>query len=336
MTTAAQGPQPNPLLIFEAFNSYQRAFALRAAIELEIFTHLASGATTPRELALRAHASERGIRILCDFLTVAGFLTKHGDTYALTRDTAAFLDRRSPMYIGDAAFFLVHPRTVEQFSRLTDAVRKGGTAVGLGNMDPEAHVWVDFAKWMGPMSAMAAPALAQIVDVPGQPMKVLDIAAGPGAYGIEIAKVNPRAEVYGQDWQNVLELSVEHARKAGVGDRYHTIAGSAFEADLGTGYDLVLLPNILHHFDPPTNVVLLKRVRAALKAGGRVATMEFVPNDDRVSPPQAAAFAMTMLGSTEAGDAYTLREYDRMFREAGFGESRAQTLGPQTLIVTNY
>ena len=129
---------------------------------------------------------------------------------------------------------------------------------------------------------------------------------------------------------------MKHARQAGVGDRYHAIPGSAFDVDLGSGYDLVLLPNFLHHFDRATNVKLLKRVRAALKPGGRVATVEFVPNDDRITPPMAAGFSMMMLGSTEGGDAYTFKELDAMFRDAGFGESTAQELGPQTLILTKY
>ena len=81
---------------------------------------------------------------------------------------------------------------------------------------------------------------------------------------------------------------------------------------------------------------LLKRVRAALKPGGRLATVEFVPNDDRISPPAAAAFSMMMLGSTEGGDAYTFKDLDAMFRDAGFGGSEAQPLRPQTLILTKY
>lgn len=336
MATQTAAHEPSPLLIFDALNSFQRALALKAAIELEVFTHIGAGASSADEIARRAKTSLKGMRILCDFMTIEGFLTKENGAYGLTPDSAVFLDKKSPAYFGSVAHFLTHASHVANFMDLTESVRKGGAVHDQGNMGPEAPVWVEFAKSMAPMSAMGAAAMAQIVNTPGQPMKVLDIAAGPGAYGIEIAKLNPQAQIYGQDWKNVLELSIEHARQAGVADRYHTIPGSAFDVDFGTGYDLILLPNFLHHFDHATNVKLLKKVRAALKPGGRLATVEFVPNDDRISPPSAASFSMMMLGSTEGGDAYTLKELDAMFRDAGFGESAAQPLGPQTLILTKY
>lgn len=335
-SSAPSGNEPNPLPIFDALNGYQRATALKAAIELEVFTLIGAGVVTAAELAKRAQTSPKGMRILCDYMTIQGFLTKQDNIYSLTPDSAVFLDKKSPAYMGSIAFFLLHPVHISNYMDVTSAVRKGGAVSGEGNMGPEAPIWIDFAKFMTPVAAMVSAPLAQIVNTPGQAMKVLDIAAGPGAYGIAIAKLNPKAEVYGLDWKNVLALSIEHAKQAGVGDRYHGIPGSAFDVDLGSGYDLVLLPNFLHHFNHETNVKLLKRVRAALKPGGRVATVEFVPNDDRISPATAAGFSMMMLGSTEGGDAYTLKELDAMLRDAGFGESTAQELGPQTLILTKY
>jgi hypothetical protein len=80
----------------------------------------------------------------------------------------------------------------------------------------------------------------------------------------------------------------------------------------------VLLTNIFHHFDMPTCEKLMRRVHGALKPGGRAITLEFVPNEDRVTPPTAAAFSLIMLAGTDAGDAYTFSEYEKMFQNVGF------------------
>jgi ubiquinone/menaquinone biosynthesis C-methylase UbiE len=149
-------------------------------------------------------------------------------------------------------------------------------------------------------------------------MQVLDIAAGHGLFGIEVAKLNPSAQITGLDWAAVLQVALENARKAGVDSRYTMLPGSAFDVAYGGPYDAVLLTNFLHHFDHATNVGLLKKVHAALKPGGRAATLEFVPNEDRISPPVPAAFSLTMLASTASGDAYTLSELTAMYQEAGF------------------
>ena len=114
---------------------------------------------------------------------------------------------------------------------------------------------------------------------------------------------------------------------AGVSGRYTTRPGSAFETDLGSGYDFVLLTNIFHHFDMPTCETLMRRVYASLKPGGKAVTLEFVPNEDRVTPPAAAAFSLNMLVGTDAGDAYTFSEYEKMFANTGFAKT---TLHPVT------
>ncbi len=157
---------------------------------------------------------------------------------------------------------------------------------------------------------------------------MLDIAAGHGLFGITLAQHNPNAEVVAVDWPNVLAVAEENAQAAKVAARYRTVRGSAFDVDYGNGYDLVLLTNFLHHFDPPTCEKLLHKVHAALAPGGRAVTLEFVPNEDRVSPPIPATFAMVMLGTTPSGDAYTFSEYERMFRNAGFSSSELHPLPP--------
>jgi len=327
---------PTPEIVFEAFNAYQRTFTLTGAIELEVFTHIADGATTARDIASRANADARGMRILCDYLTIQGFLTKNGSSYGLTPESAAFLSKRSPAYMGSIGKFLTTEAHFGHFKNIAAVVRKGGALEGEGNMEANAEVWVEFANSMVPIVMGAAMGLPPMITKPGQPAKVLDIAAGHGMFGIQVASFNTAAKVVAVDWPNVLQVAVANAARAGVTDRYTALAGSAFEVDFGSGYDIVLLPNFLHHFDPPTNVKLLKKIHAAMNPGGTLATLEFVPNDDRVTPPIPASFSMMMLASTPSGDAFTFREFDQMFREAGFGESKIQNMpnSPEQLILT--
>jgi ubiquinone/menaquinone biosynthesis C-methylase UbiE len=329
--------QPNPALIFETLNGYQRTMALKAAIELDIFTAIAEGAKTPAALAIRCQASERGMRILCDYLVVIGFLTKNSQLYGLTNDSAIFLDRHSPAYMGSVAGFLTMPEMMDTSKDLTAVVRKGGTLVNdHGTVAPSDPKWVEFARSMAPMMIPAAEAIAGIVKADsGEKWKVLDIAAGHGMFGITLAKQNPNAEIVALDWPRVLDVATENAAKAGVAARHHRIPGSAFEADFGSGYNLILLTNILHHFDPVMIELLLRKVRASLAPNGRAVTLEFVPNEDRVSPPVPASFALVMLASTPEGDAYTFCEYQRMFRDAGYSaiEQFPLTGMPQTVLV---
>lgn len=328
--------QPSPQLFFQTINAYQRTEGLKAAIELEAFTAIGEGNATAAEIAKRCGASERGTRILCDFLCVMGFLNKDGNRYSLTPDTAMFLDKRSPAYLGGAVEFISSSSLTEGFKNFAETVRRGGTQLAEGGtVAPENPIWVKFARGMAPMMALPAQLLAKLVDpAADRPLKILDIAAGHGLYGIEFAKNNLGAQIVALDWPNVLEVAKENAAAAGVLDRYSTIEGSAFDVDYekggdgGEGYDLVLLTNFLHHFDAPTNEALLRKVHAALADGGRAVTLEFVPNEDRVSPPDAAPFSVMMLGSTPSGDAYTFRELEQMLANAGFSRSELHPLPP--------
>ena len=317
-TAPEQRQQVSPFRLFQAINAYQLTDAIRSAIELDIFTAIGSGHNTPLALARHCGIAERGARILCDFLVVHGFLTKSGQEYALADDSAVFLDRKSPADLGACTRFLLHDSLRNRFLELSDAVRYGG-ATDRSALEPESSVWVDFARSMAPMMMMASQELAKLViGRETRPLKVLDIAAGHGLFGIAVLRANPNAMVTAVDWKNVLEVARENAQKFGVAERYTTRAGSIFEVDIGSGYDLVLIPNFLHHFDVETIETLLRKLHAALVPGGRVATLEFVPDEDRVSPPMPATFSLIMLADTPAGDAYTRAELESMMSNAGF------------------
>ena len=320
MATPSMTNRPTPERIFGLMNAFQNTEALKTGVELDIFTSIGEGANTTQLLAAKTGAAERGVRILCDYLTVMGLLTKENGRYGLTEESALYLDKRSPASLHAVTGFLAaswHKKNVEA---LTEAVRKGGTAGAQGdNSKPQDEVWVAFARSMAKLSIPAANFIADLLGCSeAKPCTVLDIAAGHGNYGITIARKNPNAKIVAVDWPSVLAVAQENAQAAGVSDRHSTRPGSAFDTDLGTGYDVVLLTNIFHHFDMLTCEKLMRRVYDALKPGGKAVTLEFIPNEDRVSPPAAAGFSLNMLVGTDAGDAYTFSEYEKMFSNVGF------------------
>jgi len=338
MATPSITNRPTPERIFTLMNAFQNTQALKTGIDLDVFTAIGEGANTPALLASKIDASERGLRILCDYLTIIGLIAKENGRYLLTDESALFLDRRSPASLLAVTGFLGSPWHKKNTEALTEAVRKGGTAGVQGdNSKPQDEVWVAFARSMAGLTVPAANFIADLLGcAEAKACSVLDIAAGHGNYGITIARKNPNAKIVAVDWPSVLTVAQENAQAAGVSDRYSTRPGSAFETDLGSGYDVVLLTNIFHHFDKPTCETLMRRVYAALKPGGKAVTLEFVPNEDRVTPPAAAAFSLNMLVGTDAGDAYTFSEYEKMFTNTGFAKTTIhQVMGmPQQVLIS--
>ncbi|WP_256199363.1 class I SAM-dependent methyltransferase [Verrucomicrobium spinosum] len=271
--SSAETSAPSPGLFFETINAYQRTAALKAGVELGVFTVLASGVATAEGVAERCQCPVRGVRILCDSLAIFGLLTKVDGRYFLTQDSALFLDQNSPAYLGGMLQFMLAPSIIEAFSDLASTVRSGRVHTTKdGTTAPDHPVWVEFAKVMRPMMQGAAQAVAGLVppvqvDATRQ-AKVLDISASHGAFGIAFAQQHPGVHLVALDWEAVLAVTEANAKSAGLADRFSKLVGDAFTVDLGTDYDVVLVPNFLHHFNIADCTRFLKRVKAALRPGG--------------------------------------------------------------------
>jgi len=318
-------PRPGPQKIFETLGAFRRTAAIKTAIELDVFTAIGEGPASALQIARRCSVSERGIRKLCNYLTMLGFLERRDDAYLQSRDAAAFLDRRSPAYLGASASEAI---TGEGFSKLTEAVRRGGTALaGGGTLAPEHPVWVEFARAMAIPGMFLARMLADGLQEPvDRPRKILDIAAGHGLYGIEFAKRNPRAEIFAVDWQQVLHIALGNAVKAGVSERFHLIPGDALSVEFGGGYDLALITNFL----PDLGAIegLLKRIHSALGEDGRVALFELVLDEDQASPPAAVELDLTLLATTPSGETRTASQLSEVLRHAGFDRVEIREVPP--------
>src|SRR5438477_12075938 len=114
-----------------------------------------------------------------------------------------FLDKHSPAYMGSVVDFMLSPMLTDNFKHLTEAVKKGGAAGETQPLEPEHPIWVKFARAMAPMMAMPSQQLARLGDKDAnQSLRLLDIAAGHGLFGLAFAKQNPQAEITADHWTN--------------------------------------------------------------------------------------------------------------------------------------
>lgn len=322
-------PDPSPDLFIDTLMGYQKTAGVKAAVQLGFFGAIADGANTAARIAAATGSDERGAAILCDYLVVLGFLHKAGDLYSLTPSSAVFLDPGSPAFFGGVVDFLASPEFIRLVLDDPAAYVRNGGAIGLANLAPDNPVWVVFAKAMVPLSLPGAKAVAaRVAALPNPPRKVLDVSAGHGYFGIEIAKALPEAEVVGVDWRSVLDVAESNAAAAGVGARYRGVVGSAFDVDWGQDFDLVMVPGFLHHFNQAGGAVLLEKARRSLSPQGRVLATEFIVDEDRLSPPWPAAFSFLMLATTPTGHAYSARQVADLARAAGFAGVDIEPLPP--------
>jgi len=311
----------SPLNFMEAAGGFHKSAVIRAAIELDVCTGVAAGLNTAAKLAEARHCSAKGMRVLLDALTILDLLRKQDEEYELSGEAALYLDRASGNYAGDALRFLMSSFMELAFSRFTDAVRRGGTAVGAeGTLAPEHPVWIEYARGMMPLSRTTAEVVGALM---AGSSRILDIAAGHGLLGIEVLKRSPGGRAVAVDWPAVLQLAQENARAARVEERWSACAGSAFEVEWGDAYDCVILANFLHHFSRPVAVEFLRRVHGSMSKGGRLVLVELAPDESRVTPSAPGWFAVMMLATTPEGEAYTRGEYEDMLAEVGFGAPEA-------------
>jgi SAM-dependent methyltransferase len=309
----------NPISLLQGLMG---AAAMKAALDLEIFTHIANGADSAEKISAAKHLPLRSTRILCDALVALEVLSKSSGRYSLPPLSQALLVKGSPMYAGGMAGTIGNRMLWNEAGRLTDVVKAGHTLLDQSAETDDNPFWQEFARGSRQIAQAVGPLVAEIAAEPFKggsgPGKILDIACGSGFYGIGALKRFPAARLVQVDWPGVIKHAEVNARNAGVADRVEFRPGDIFHDDLGGGYDLILAVNIYHHFSMAKNLELSRRLAAAAAPGGVLVLVDMVPDEAREHERFALMFALTMLIWTHEGDTFTLSEYKRMLEPAGF------------------
>ncbi len=306
----------------QLFWSFRDVRIAMTAVELDVFGNIGDGSTSA-EIADRIHADPRATEMLLNALVSLELLTKQGARYLNTELTANHLT-------GEARMAMMHQVHLwHPWSTLTECVRKG-TAVSERKRDESGTE--AFIAAMHRNASERAQAVVDAVDA-SKTVNMLDLGGGSGAYSIAFARANPRLQSTILDGEPVLKIASRHITQSGLKNRIYTKPGDMLTADLGTGFDLVLLSQILHMFSPEENHRLLKRAYAALAPGGRVVIQEFVLDPGKTSPRWAAFFSLNMLVGTAGGSAYSAAEIQSFMESAGFRNVRHLPLGQTGLMM---
>jgi 3-hydroxy-5-methyl-1-naphthoate 3-O-methyltransferase len=320
--------QVTPERIMQFAWGYAPTLIIQAAVQHRLFDLLDESPKTIKELAKKTGASARGLTAIANALVGFNFLSRQGDRYRLTPESAAFLVSTRPGYLG-ALYNHMSQQILPKWLHLPDVVRSGKPADLVNEQKRGAAFFAQFVEAIFPMSYLSARALGEHLKISKtkKPVSVLDIAAGSGVWGIALAEQSPLVSISAVDWPEVLKVTRKVAKQRGVGDRLKTIPGDLLKVDFGTGHQVATLGHILHSEGRERSRQLLRKLFKALAPGGTIVIAEFVPNDARTGPPAPLIFAVNMLVNTTEGDTFTFAEMSQWLREAGFTKPRQLDAG---------
>jgi ubiquinone/menaquinone biosynthesis C-methylase UbiE len=326
--------------------AYAPPLIISAAVNNKVFDSLQGGAKTVEQLEKETGADARGLGAIMDALVGLELLKKDRSAkgrirrgeqsrYSLTPESEAFLISDKPGSL--AGFFgSILPVMASRWLRLTDIVRDGQPAVTVNQETEGTEFFSQLVETIIPMSYPAAQKLADHLKVAKakEPVRVIDLAAGSGIWGIAVAQKSPRVRVTALDWAGMIPTTKRITEKFGVRDRFDFIEGDLLEANFGSGYDVATLGHILHSEGEQRSRQLIRKTFRALKSGGTIAIAEWLVNDERTKPLPSLMFSVQMLVNTEKGGTFSFNEIKKWLDDAGFKKVRKlEAPGPSPLIL---
>ena len=316
--------------------AYAPPLIISAAVNNKVFDALHDGAKTVEQVRKQTRGSTRGLRSIMDALVGMDLLKKDRQSrYSLTPESRAFLISEQ---LGTLAGFFgsILPVMISRWLRLTDIVRNGRPAVAVNQETDGTEFFSQLVETIIPMSYGGARKLADHLKIAKtrDQIRVIDLAAGSGIWGIALAQKSPRLRVTAVDWAGMIPTTKRITEKFGVRDRFNFIEGDLLEANFGGGHDVATLGHILHSEGEERSQKLLKKAFHALRSGGTIAIAEWLVHDDRTKPLPSLMFSVQMLVNTEKGDTFSFKEIKEWLENAGFKKVRKlESPGPSPLIL---
>lgn len=315
---------PESVRRLDALSSgFQRSQILFTALRGDVFSHL-DQPRSAEDIAARTGWHPRGARMLLDGLLALELVEKENGLY---RNAAAASECLVPGAPYDQRHILMHKaNNWASWSRLEEVVRTGENPPRGEHSEEELRA---FILGMNDIAKESARGMIEALDLSPY-RRMLDVGGGPATYTIAFVEANPELQGTVFDLPPVTDIGREQVSKAGLEDRIDFVAGDLTTDELGSGYDLVLVSNIIHSYNSETNQALVRKCYDALQPGGLLIIKDFLLDAGRTGPAFGLIFALHMFVNTEAGDTYEVDEVAHWAKTAGFSEGRLLDLTPQS------
>lgn len=312
---------PMPLVDTQA--AYTLARAVMAASNTGVFEALGTGTRTVEEVAKLSGTHSSATKHLLDCLVAMGYVSWSGEKYALKAKYRKWLLKSSSAnLIGKMRFQIAEWNWV---AHMEDFVRTGQPLDFHRNMS--AQEWADYQEGMRDLSTNTAKEFAGKLKLPASAARMLDIGGSHGLYSIELCRKHPGLNSTILELPGAIDQASAIAAREGMADRVKHVAGNALTDDLGEGiYDLVMINNVVHHFNIEQNQALAKKVHRALKPGGLFGIGEFIRRDTPRTGDVIGAMGSLYFALTSASGTWSEAEIGGWQRYGGFTPMRSIAL----------
>lgn len=311
-------------------NGFMQSQILITACELNLFTVIGEEGKKLEDILTETGTDKRATEILLNALTGMGLLYKKGDFYENSPLSKDHLIEGKEFYMG---YSIKHGGTLyRRWAELPEIVRTGQPVKsGMEKRRESPEETRRFIMAMANVGAFSVEELINATDFNGK-KHFLDIGGGPGTYATGICSKYPDLKATVFDLPEVVPIAEELIAKAGMSERIDTKKGDYLKDPFGTGYDIILLSNIIHSLGKQDILLLFSKVRESLSAGGELIVKDFFPEDDRTDPEYPLVFAVNMLSGTKEGNTYTGKEITEWLMKSGFNHVEIKKITPHTSI----
>ncbi len=303
--------------ILQVATGFWASQALLTAVDLRLFTILFGGPKTAPEVAAEVGADAAAVEALLDANCALGFLHRAGDRYRNDEVSNAYLVEDSPGSYVDLVRFMREP-LFGIWQSLSGTVRSGHPPVDAESLE---RTEVELARAFHNGAYATMMRVAEILDIEfSSYAKILDLGSHTGAGALCLARRYPQFQATIFDRPTFQQLAEEFIRSMKLEERARFAGGDPDAGRPGDDFDLVLLSHSLSRRSRGSIPTILGNVKQSLRTGGTLLVTEFLLEDSKSDPREAALFRLNVLasyGSTFAG-ALTRTELYRLLQEAGF------------------